>query len=311
MALYSIWPATNGPNTDGGDPGAPINLGHLFQVSVTFWVLKIRFYRGATTITGSPVGRIFTGTAGSKVAGTDVTFTLSGTGWHEATLDTPVQLVANTTYKVVVHFPDNYTASGNFWNIGAGVGGITDGPLTAPDAGGTPLSLGPIQQGSFKYTSDPDLNPDSYFNGGNYWVDLVVTDVEPTNTAVAPLVSAPSTVFSPAVQYVIQANTVNAPSAIFDPTVVLKLQFVSLLLLQTASTIFSPSVQGGASVATGSIADQSRVNMLSNRVLTEPRIESDTDLMVLVLADGLQVLVPKTDASAATHLLRYMMSLRP
>lgn len=59
-----------------------------------------------------------------------------------------------------------------------------------------------------------------------------------------------------------------------------------------------------------SIADTARVNMLANRVLTEPQKSSNADLMALILVDGAQVLVPKTDASAATHLLRYMMSLR-
>jgi len=58
------------------------------------------------------------------------------------------------------------------------------------------------------------------------------------------------------------------------------------------------------------IADQARINMLANRVLVEGVRGSNADLMALVLADGAQVLVPKTAASTGTHLLRYMMSLR-
>jgi len=310
VANYSIWPATNGPNTDGGDPGAPINLGHIFQVSSTFWVLKIRFYRGATTITGSPQGRIFLGTAGAKIAGTEVTFTLSGTGWHEAALAAPVGLSANTTYKVVVHFDDNYTATSNYWNIGAGVGGITNGPLVAPDAGGIPLLIGPIQQGSFKYTSNPDLNPDSYFNGGNYWVDLVVTDVDPGGAVAVPLVSVSSTVFSPALQYIVQSNLVNNPSAIYDPTVLSLLQLLVMPLLSNSSGVYTPAVTGGVVVATGSIADQARTNILVNRSLTEPQLKTNTDLMKLVLDDGTQTLVVKTNASAAQQLVKYMIGLR-
>lgn len=183
MADYSIWPATNGPSSDAGDPADPVNLGHVFQVSTTCWIKAIRFYRGATTITGSPQGRVFLVSTGAVVSGTQVTFSLSGTGWQVANLASPVQISASTSYKVAVHFPDNYTATGGYWSTGAGVGGITTGPLTAPDAGGSPLGLGGIQQGSYHYTSDPDVYPDSYFNGGNYWVDLVVTDVNPSSVA--------------------------------------------------------------------------------------------------------------------------------
>lgn len=196
MTDYRVWPATNGPATDGGDPGAPINLGLIFQVSSTCWAKSILFYRGALSITGPVKGRIFVVGSETVLAGTSVNFTLSGTGWQTATLATPVQLAASTSYKVTIHSDDNYTATGHYWDVGAGVGGITNGPLVAPDAGGAPLGLGGIQQGSFRYTSDPDAYPNSYFGGGNYWVDLVVTDVDPgashTGTGTAPVTFAAS-----------------------------------------------------------------------------------------------------------------------
>lgn len=179
MTDYTIFTG-NGPNTDAGDPGAPVNLGLIFQSSVTVWAKAIRFYRGATTITGTPKGRIFAVAGQTVVSGTAVDFpALSGVGWQVASLPTPVQLTANTSYKVAVAFDDNYTATVGYWSTGAGVGGVTNGPLTAPDAGGVPLGLGPIQQGSYRYTSDPDLYPNSYIGGGQYWVDLLVTDVDP------------------------------------------------------------------------------------------------------------------------------------
>lgn len=194
MADYRIWPATNGPNTDAGDPASPVNLGLIFQVSSTCWAKAIHFYRGATSVNGPVKGRIFLVSTGLVVSGTAVDFTLSGTGWQTATLASPVQLTANTSYKVAIHSDDNYTATGGYWATGAGVGGITNGPLTAPDAGGTPLGLGTIQQGSFRYTTDPDLYPNSYFGGGNYWVDVTVTDTDPgsshTGTGTAPLTLA-------------------------------------------------------------------------------------------------------------------------
>lgn len=191
MTDYRVWPATNGPNTDAGDPAAPVNLGMMFQVSSTCWAKAIHFYRGALTIGGPVKGRIFLVSSETVVSGTAVDFVLSGTGWQTATLPMAVQLTAGTSYKVAIHSDDNYTGSGHYWDVGAGVGGITNGPLTAPDAGGAPLGIGGIQQDSFRYSSNPDDYPNSYFGGGNYWVDVTVTDTDPgsshTGTGTAEL----------------------------------------------------------------------------------------------------------------------------
>lgn len=58
-----------------------------------------------------------------------------------------------------------------------------------------------------------------------------------------------------------------------------------------------------------SVADLARANMLANRGLSEPQHLTNADLMALVLSDGTQTLVTKTDASVGTHLVRYEMSL--
>jgi hypothetical protein len=59
-----------------------------------------------------------------------------------------------------------------------------------------------------------------------------------------------------------------------------------------------------------SISDRARTNMLTDRVLVEPQTLSNVDLMRLVLADGAQILVTKTDATAAVHLWRYLKTVR-
>lgn len=59
-----------------------------------------------------------------------------------------------------------------------------------------------------------------------------------------------------------------------------------------------------------SISDTARVNLLADRVLTEPQSLSNVDLMRLVLADVGQLLVTKTDATAAVHLWRYLRTVR-
>lgn len=182
MALHRIWPATNGPNTDTGD-ATDISRGVIFRLSATGWLTAIRFYRGTTNVgnwstSNAPQGQVYLHSTGLPVSGTLVTFALTGTGWLEAALPTPVQLTANTTYKAAV-ITGNYTATGGYFASGAGVGGIVSGIITAPDAGGNPSGIGSIQQGSFKQPTTGLEYPDQYFNGGNYWVDVVVSDVDP------------------------------------------------------------------------------------------------------------------------------------
>jgi len=60
----------------------------------------------------------------------------------------------------------------------------------------------------------------------------------------------------------------------------------------------------------GSIADQARTGMLTALVLVEPQKLSNTDLMKLVVDAGGLSLITVTNASPATHLVKYMMSLR-
>ncbi len=64
----------------------------------------------------------------------------------------------------------------------------------------------------------------------------------------------------------------------------------------------------GGSVQT--ISDKARVNLLANRGLADPQRLSNVDLMSLVLADGAQVLLPKTSATVAEHYNRYLITLR-
>jgi hypothetical protein len=68
-----------------------------------------------------------------------------------------------------------------------------------------------------------------------------------------------------------------------------------------------PPVPGSGAM---SVSDQARANLLVALGLTEPQLMSNVDLMRLLLEDAGQTLVTKTSASAATHLLRYLMELR-
>lgn len=176
MADYSIFGTTPGPTTSGGD-GTPVNLAH--EITVTGsprWARGLRFYRGTTAITGPVTGRLWRATdpgLGELVTGSDVTFSLSGTGWHEALFPTPIALTAGI-YKPVVHFPDQFPRTADYWAPGGpGEAGITNGPLTAPNNASALDG-----QGSFS-TGPITTYPGSSGNGSGYWVDLLVTDTEP------------------------------------------------------------------------------------------------------------------------------------
>ena len=178
MATYRLWPATSGPGSVFND-GQPINLGTEFYVTTTAWATHLHFWRGTTAIAGTVTGaiwRVDNANAGTRLA--VATFTLSGTGWQTVALATPLQLTATQRYRVTYHSPNAYVATGGYFvSGGPGASGITNGILSSPSnanaVGGN---------GSFIYGAATAF-PTSGFNGGNYWADVTVTDVDPSSSA--------------------------------------------------------------------------------------------------------------------------------
>ncbi|MFJ5984311.1 DUF4082 domain-containing protein [Lentzea sp. NPDC092896] len=172
MTNYSIWPATDGPFSSSADD--PVNLGIQFSVDSQAWIVGLRYFRGATDVNPDELRlwRADSPSVGTSLAA--VTPPAAGTlGWQTVLLAEPVELTPSQIYKTVGHFPDHYVASAGYWTSGDGAAGITNGILTAQNNDG---SLG--GQGTFKYGAS--AYPDGTFNGGNYWVDVVVTDVDPS-----------------------------------------------------------------------------------------------------------------------------------
>jgi hypothetical protein len=177
VATYRLWPATNGHPTDAST--APISLGTEIALSATGWVTALHMWRATLSETGPVTGAIYNVATGVQVPGTAVTYTLSGTGWQTVTLATPVQLSASTRYIVVVHHTDRYAGTASYWTSGPGGSGITNGILTAPP--NSAVVTAPVGQG--RYTEAGTIQaPTSTFNGGGYWADLDVTDVNPGST---------------------------------------------------------------------------------------------------------------------------------
>ena len=157
---------------DSGDSSA-IEVGMKFTTSVNASVTGVRFYKSAAN-SGTHTGSLWTA-AGLRVA--NGTFTgETATGWQTLTFPTAVGIRANTTYVVSYTAPNGHYSvdSAYFNNRTAGVV-----PLTAPSsqAGGG--------NGVFRYGVG---FPDSSYNSGNYWVDVIVTTAGADNTA--PTVSS-------------------------------------------------------------------------------------------------------------------------
>lgn len=102
----------------------------------------------------------------------------AGSGWVKATLATPQSLTSGTKYKGAIFKNDGavnsfYGSTANYWSTGPGSGGITSGPLSAPNNAG-----GDGGQDTFN-SSNANAYPVTSFNASNYWVDVEVTVTSP------------------------------------------------------------------------------------------------------------------------------------
>lgn len=172
MTLYQIWPAASGPGSASPDVSGE-NLGTEFYVTTTgLSATGLRFWRADTSITGPIVGRLYAVTdasTGTAVPGTDVTWTVSGTGWLSAAFAAPVALTANQRYRAVGNFPANYSATSHYWDSGDGAAGLTNGPLVAPNTGAATGG----DQGAFVGGGSLTF-PVNSFNSTAYWIDVDV-----------------------------------------------------------------------------------------------------------------------------------------
>lgn len=173
MTDYQIWPATDGPAAATVDGGVVLAT-EFYVTADNLYAKAIRFWRADTSITGLITGRLYLvtdATAGVPVAGTDVTFTLSGTGWQTAAFAEPVLLTKTQRYRVCAQFPTNYSATPHYWDSGGGSADLVNGPLTAP----TTAHATGGDQGSY-VVSGVLAYPVNSFGAASYWVDVTVTD---------------------------------------------------------------------------------------------------------------------------------------
>jgi hypothetical protein len=155
-----------------GSPG--ITTGTTFRSAVDGTVTHIRFYVGASGA-GTFTCKLWVRTAndtGSGGAGTELASKVySGTpatnAWNSVALDTPVAIVAGTTYRVGRHHASDYVATNSFFGSAT-----VSGDLTADANGETGQHLGLISQGTFLIDASPGY-PRQVGSSANYFVDIV------------------------------------------------------------------------------------------------------------------------------------------
>jgi hypothetical protein len=150
-APQSLFSATAVPATLSSIDLAGVQVGTRFTATVAGKVTAIRFYKGSTN-TGTHTSYLWSAT-GTKLA-TVVYSGETASGWQQATLATPVTLVAGTEYRVGVVSPTGrYSVTTNGLATAT-----TSGSLKTPATGGAKV----YGSGALSTTS-----------ANNYWVDVV------------------------------------------------------------------------------------------------------------------------------------------
>ena len=159
----SVFSPTAVPATPASSDPAAVEVGMKFRADQNGLVSGVRFYKGAAN-TGTHTGHLWT--AAGALLGT-VTFTgESASGWQQAIFDTPVAVVAGTTYVVSYH-----STTGRY---AVNAGYFTSTTTSAPVRGLGDGVDGP--NGVFKYGGSPGF-PNGNGNKSNYWVDVVFAPV--------------------------------------------------------------------------------------------------------------------------------------
>jgi hypothetical protein len=156
------------------------NAGTEFYTTATGWVTQVRYLHpssgGGSNVRTMGIYSTTNGTTGTLVAGPFTMPAPAAGTWVTYTLPTPLQLVAGTRYRVVTLHPVGaYAATGGYFASGAGSADLVQGILVRPNAANA-LSGG---QGSYFYAGSLSF-PTNTFNGGAYYSDVTVTDVNPS-----------------------------------------------------------------------------------------------------------------------------------
>jgi Domain of unknown function (DUF4082)/Bacterial Ig-like domain/Bacterial Ig domain/Secretion system C-terminal sorting domain len=169
---------TQTPSTPVENDASAIELGVKFRSTIAGQIIGVRFYKSAGN-NGTHTGELYSGT-GTRLAQAVFTGETS-TGWQQVLFNTPVNILANTTY-VACYFSSagNYTSTGNFFATA-----VVNNPLTALADGTDGVD------GVFQYSSTP-IFPTGTYQKENYWVDAIFSGVIPTVDTIPPTIAVSS-----------------------------------------------------------------------------------------------------------------------
>lgn len=175
MTDWLLFVGDSPPAASVVDDGSQYTLGLEWGVTAPDLYLKgYRFYRPADlAVTGPILAGTWNVATTVALPDAEAAFTLAGAGWQEALLSTPVPLAQGVAYRSGAHFPNGrYPATANYWSVGPGAAGVTDGPLIGYGQSVATEN----EQGSLNVGAALGFPGVGAPNGTNYWVTPIVTD---------------------------------------------------------------------------------------------------------------------------------------
>lgn len=189
MAVYTLFGQAGAPGSAAADT-SNYTMGVQFKVSQAGCTLTGVWFNSATGAASVPSQIALFTAAGTLVHSETASWSgAAASGWVRAAFASPPSLTSGTNYVAAVFDIGGgnwYSATGAYWSTGAGSGGITNGPLSAPNNAGAVNGQSVFNQGGALFF------PSSSFNATNYWVDPEVTTAGVNHNATASLTVTPS-----------------------------------------------------------------------------------------------------------------------
>lgn len=175
------------PTAGNVSEGSPVTLATTLVFAKPGQVTGARFYAPSTVGAGQFQAVLYRcdtadspGPGSGTVLGTATFSTLTPSTWNNVNFSAPIDVLANTAYRIAVRTTEGrYTATNNFFT-GAPV---VNGDITGTQGGDTPTALGTLGNGT--YATNGTAYPNQSFNNTAYFVDVRFV---PTSVAPAPVI---------------------------------------------------------------------------------------------------------------------------
>lgn len=185
MTDYSAFGADTPPANAASDDTA-YTMGLEFKALSQAWLKSIGFWQptGNSPSSATRKALLYKPTAPDAgdlvVAAVDLPATVSGWNYYEFGVDAPLLDIGSRYKACIFHPAGRYAATSSYFSSGAGANPIVNGPLHVYDADTATFGA----QDTFLANAAPGY-PFNSSNSANYWIDVVLTDQDPTVVPVA------------------------------------------------------------------------------------------------------------------------------